>query len=204
MVPVEDYELVPLLSSVFIFYLFGHVFVGDHIMFKKVDLQATLQYGAIAAVAFCIPVFFFIQQAKYAGAWLLYLGSFLFMSIVAFHLIKDSKKRGDNESTAALVFASHMVTIAGIIIACVICFLLLSIFIPGYLGKGMADKLLTGEPANSLKDKTDGLSIDVFMAATIINFSVGSFVSIIFPFYLKRNQTRDDREPKPLHQQGRK
>ena len=171
-------------------------------MFIKVDLKATLLFGAIAAVAFCVPVFFFIQRAQYAGAWLLYLGSFLFMAVVAYHILRDSKKRGDNESTVALVFASHMVTIAGIIIACFLSFILLSSMVPGYLGKGMADKLLKGEPAHSLKDKTDGLSIDVFMAATIINFSVGSFVSIIFPFYLKRNQTRDKRDPKPLHQKG--
>lgn len=181
-----------------------HVFARDNNMFKKVDLQATLLFGAIAAVVFCVPVFFFIQLAQYAGAWLLYLGSFLFMAVVAYNIIRESKKRGGNESTVALVFASHVVTIAGIIISCLVSFLLLSIMVPGYLGKGMADKLLTGEPAHSLKDKTDGLSIDVFMAATIINFSVGSFVSIIFPFYLKRNQTRDKREPKPLHQQGNK
>ncbi|HEX6192226.1 MAG TPA: hypothetical protein VFZ42_07675 [Chitinophagaceae bacterium] len=173
-------------------------------MFKKVDIKATLIFGSLAAVVFCIPIFFFIQLAEYRGAWLLYLGSFFFMAVVSYHIFRDSKKRGDNESTVALVFNSHMVTIAGIIVACILCFIILSLAVPGYLGKGMADKVLTGEPANSLKDKTDGLSLDVFMAATIINFSVGSFVSIIFPFYIKRNQTRDRREPKPLHQKGRR
>ena len=122
------------------------------------------------------------------------------MAVIAGRLMRESRKRDVEVSTAIKVFASHIVTLAGIVIACILCFAMLSLMVPGYLHAGMADKLLTGGPASSLKDKTDGLSVDVFMAATIINFSVGSFISIIFPFFLKRNQPSDNRQPKPFHQ----
>src|SRR5215213_3803048 len=132
-------------------------------MLRKINIKETLIAGAIAAVLFCIPVSIYIIQASYRQSWLLYVGSFLFFAVIWVNTLRDNKKRGQNESLVTMVFSSHMVTIAGILITCVLCFILLVLFIPGYLGAGNADKLLTGEPANFVKDKTDGLSLDVFM-----------------------------------------
>jgi hypothetical protein len=101
-----------------------------------------------------------------------------------------------------MVFESHVTTFIGVVIACVLCFLLLTILVPGYLSEGPAGKVLTDTPPNSVTDKTNGLSFKVFMGAILFNFSMGSFVSIIFPFYSKRNQTKDSKEPTPLHQKG--
>jgi hypothetical protein len=171
-------------------------------MLKKIDIRSTLISAGIAAILFCVPAFIYVYNADYTKSWLLYLGSFLFLIVIWVHTLRDSKKRGENESTVALVFASHAVTVAGIIFACFLCFLILVILIPGYLGVGMADKTMVDAPVNIIKDKTEGLSFEVFMAATVINFSVGSFSSIILPFYSKRNQKRDSREPTPLHQRG--
>ena len=173
-------------------------------MFQKVNIRATLTAAFIAALLFCIPAFIYISKASYRASWLLYLGSFLFFATIWIHTMIDSNKRKDNESTVVLVFASHMATIAGIILCCLGCFIMLLILVPGYLQPGVPGKVLTGEPANTLVDKTGGLSIYVFMAATIINFAVGSFTGIILPFYMKRNQARDKRRPTPLHQHGKR
>ena len=171
-------------------------------MLKKINLRSTLISGLIAAILFCILVFFHIRSANYKNSWLLYFGSFLFMIVIWIHTMQDSKKRRNNESTVALVFASHMATLAGIIISCGICLLMLIILVPGYLDQGTAGKILTQAPANTVYDKTHGLSLQIFLSATLINFSVGSFCGIVLPFYLKRNQTRDLKEPTPLHQHG--
>jgi hypothetical protein len=160
--------------------------------------------GAAAAVIFCIPVYLYIYSASYRQSWLLYLGSFLFMTVMWIHTILESRKRKDDESTVALVFASHMATVAGILFSVLLCLLMLIIFVPGYLQPGITDKVLSGQPANTIHDKTGGLSFNIFMVATIINFSVGSFTGIILPFYLKRNQTKDSRTPTPLHQRSDK
>jgi hypothetical protein len=173
-------------------------------IFKKVDLISTLVAGAAGAILFCIPVVYYILSGDYQKSGWLYIGSFLFMIVMWVHTIRESKKRENNESTVALVFASLMATIAGIIFSCLLCLLLLILLVPGYLQPGEADKVLAEAPANIIKDKTDGLSFSVFMAAIVINFSVGSFTAIILPFYLKKNQTRDSRTPAPLHQRGKK
>lgn len=171
-------------------------------MFKKVNWFLTLIAATTAAVVFSIPVFFYLYDATYRESWLLFLGNFLFLVVIWIHTLRDNKKRSQNESTVSMVFASHMATISGVLISCLLCFLLLIFLVPGYLDSGMAGKTLTDEPANIIHDKTGGLSFEVFLSATVINFSVGSFAGIILPFYSKRNQTRDSREPTPLHQRG--
>lgn len=171
-------------------------------MFRKINFRDTVIYALAGALAFCIPVFIYIYRAQYTQSWLLYIGSFLFMIVMWIHTMRSSKKRGQDESTVALVFASHVTTIAGVVLACFFCFLMMVLLVPGYLGSGMAGKVLPDEPVNTIHDKTNGLSFQVFFAATVINFSVGSFVGIILPFYSKRNQMRDSRDPAPLHQKG--
>ena len=150
----------------------------------------------------CILVFFYIRNASYTQSWLIYVGSFFFAVIIAVHTLRLNKQRGGNESTVFMVFESHVTTLLGVIIACILCFLLLTIFVPGYLSEGPAGKIMTDAPPNSLEDKTNGLSFKVFIGAILFNFSMGSFVGIVFPFYSKRNQKKDSREPTPLHQRG--
>jgi len=171
-------------------------------MLRKVNIFRTVISGLIAAALFSILVYVFISDNTYTNSWLLYFGSFLFLVVIWIHTIRENKKQSENESTVALVFISHMATIAGIIFSVVLSFLLLSLLVPGYLDQGNADQVMRQEPANVIKDKTDGLSFQVFFAATVINFAVGSFAGIILPFYSKRNQTKDPKDPSPLHNYG--
>jgi len=172
-------------------------------MFKKLNIRYTVIAGSIAGILFCIPAFIYIRSANYEKSWLLYMGSFLFMIAIWIHTMLESKRRENNESTIALVFASHAATIVGIVVSCILSFLLLSLFVPGYLSSSHP-KTLTEEPVNIIHDKTEGLSFSVFMAATAVNFSVGFFTAIVLPFILKKNQTRDSRVPTPLHNRGSK
>lgn len=90
-----------------------------------------------------------------------------------------------------MIFESQVTTIIGVIIASAICFLLMTILVPGYLSDAPAGKLMMHAPPARINDKTNGLSFDVFTGAILFNFSMGSFVSILFPFYSKRNQIKD-------------
>src|SRR4030095_6452375 len=160
-------------------------------MFRKINLYRTIVSGLIAGVTFSVPAFFFIRDNRYSDSWLLYLGSFLFLVVIWVHTIRENKKRSETESTLALAFLSHVTTITGIIFSVIFSFILLSLLVPGYLGVGNAGQLFRGEPVNVIKDKTDGLSFEVFFAATVINFAVGSFTGIILPFYSKPTQAKD-------------
>ncbi|MET0465072.1 MAG: hypothetical protein ABW007_18045 [Chitinophagaceae bacterium] len=171
-------------------------------LLRKVNKKATLFAGVLAGLLFCIPVFFFISDAEYSDSWLVYLGCFLFFITIWTHTLTDSRKRAHNESTVALIFASHMATLLGIVVACIGSFLLLNAMVPGYLTSANPGKVLTGEPSTVNIDKTNGLSFQIFLAATFINFSVGSFSAIIVTFAAKRNQKKDQKDPAPLHQHG--
>jgi hypothetical protein len=68
--------------------------------------------------------------------------------------------------------------------------------IPGLYHSGTPDKILTGEPANSVPDKARGLLYMIFFNAVMGNVSTGIFVCILFPFTLKGDQTKEKVPPK--------
>ena len=171
-------------------------------LFRKMIWKPTLTCAAVAAGLFALAVFIFVKMGRYEETWIVYLGSFAFLIVMYYHALHDSKLRGNNESTVALVFSCHVATIAGVLLATLASFLILAAFVPGYVGSANTDVKLQGEPAQLIQDNTHGLAFIVFMSATVINFSVGSFCGIIIPFTVKRNQKKDSRDPAPLHQRG--
>jgi len=167
-------------------------------MLKNIDWKDTFKWAFFGAVLFCIPAFIYIVKADYTASWILFLGAILFLFANAFHNVIESKKKGGEESMAALVFEAHVTTIAGIILACFICFLLLVILVPGYLKAAPAQKLLINEPVTTVMDKTNGLSFNLFVAAAVLNFAGGSIVGITVPFYAKRYKAKNNKQPLPL------
>lgn len=160
-------------------------------MKKPFNSKPYLFYGLLGAVAYCIPVTIFLSEAEYSQGWLLYLGNLFFLFAIVAFVYAFNKKRDENAGTLAMLTAGHIATVTGIVISCILAFLLLVIMVPGYLSAGTTDKVLTGQPANTVFDKTRGLSFMVFATAIIGNLSAGSFVSIIFPFAMKADQTRE-------------
>lgn len=160
-------------------------------MNKPFNPRPYLIYGLLAAVVYCIPVVIFLSNPEYSQAWLLYLGNLLFLFPVIAFLYAFNKRRSENAGTLVMLASGHITTVIGIVISCILAFLLLVIMVPGYLDGGTTEKVLTGEPANTVYDKTRGLSFMVFATAIVGNISAGSFVSIIFPFAMKADQTRE-------------
>lgn len=150
-----------------------------------------IKFAALAAIVYCIPVFFFLRDATYSSAWLLYLGNLLFLFPIMFFLIRFNQLRKQNASSVAMLTAGHIATAIGIVIACILCFILILLMVPGWLDAGSADKVLQQAPANTVDDKTKGLAFMVFSDAIVGNVSAGSFISIIYPFTLKGDQTRE-------------
>jgi Na+/proline symporter len=160
-------------------------------MFKGINLKPYVVHSLVAALVYCIPVIFFLKSSDYTQAWLLYCGNFLFLLVIAYFLFVFNAKRAENAGTTAMLTASSITTVMGTIMAVVLSLLLLFIFVPDILQAGPAGKKLINEPANSVIDKTDGLSFMVIVNAIIGNISCGMFVAIIFPFALKRDQTKE-------------
>lgn len=154
-------------------------------MNKPFNPKPYLVYGLLGAIVYCIPVAVFLSDPGFRNAWLLYLGNLLFLFAIVAFLFRFNKKRSENASSLVMLAAGHIATAAGIIISCILAFLLLVILVHG------ADDVLS--------DKTRGINFMVFATAIIGNLSTGSFVSIVFPFALKADQTR---EQVPRREQG--
>lgn len=169
-------------------------------LFKKINWKSTLIASSIAAILFSICAGVFINRADYVDSWILYLGSVLFFFTIAYFTTTTSRKRGWNESTVSLVFAAQVATISGILISVSLCFILLAVMTPHFILPGPAEKQMINEPATQLQGVTDGLVFKVMFAATVANFCGGSIAGITIPFYSKRNQMKDNREPSPMQQ----
>jgi len=165
-------------------------------MFKHIHWTHYLLHAVIAAILYVIPVAVFIGDTTYSNTWLLYLGNALFMIVIAAFLFRFNGRRGKNASSMSMFAASNITSVMGILIACLLCFILITIMIPGLFQAGPPDKVLRGAPANTVQDKTKGLLWMVFGNAIIGNVSTGFFVSMIFPFALKGDQTKEEVSPK--------
>jgi hypothetical protein len=155
-------------------------------MFKGVNLKPYITHALIAAFLYCLPVIFFLKAADYTRAWELYVGNFLFLLIIVLFLFTFNRKRDENAGTLVMLAASSITTVLGTIAAVVLGLGMLFIFVPGLAQPGIPDKVLTNAPGNSVLDKTDGLAFMVISNAIVGNVSGGLFVSIIFPFSMKR------------------
>jgi len=164
-------------------------------MFKHpAILLAYFKYSIIPAIIASIPIVFFIKDSRYSQTWLLYVGDaiFLFSMIVVILLL--SKKAHHNAATGSLLIAGHAITVFGIILICVITFILLLLFVPGLLHTGDTDKALKQTPTNMVYDKTHGMMFILFVNAIIGTFAAGSFASVIMSYGTKREQRGDKAE----------
>jgi len=159
-------------------------------MFKRIHWRQYVPFAVIAAIVYCIPVFFFIREANYTQSWLLYVGNFLFLFVIVAFLVSFNRKRNENAGSVTMVAAGHITTIMGILSALVLSALLLVIFIPGIF-HAEAGKVLQNAPANTEHGNTNGLVFKVFANAIVGNMATGSFVSIMLPFTLKGDQTKE-------------
>ena len=161
------------------------------LVLKHIHWQHYLKYALMAAILYSIATIFYLSRASFTQAWWLYMGNFGFLIVIILSLFAFNRQRRQNASTVSMMTGGLITVITGIIIAVIAGFILVLFFVPGFLHAGPAEKLLSNAPANTIKDKTEGLSFMLFANAIVGNFSVGLAACIIFPFTLKRDQTSE-------------
>ncbi len=154
----------------------------------KINFPTYLIFALAAALVYCIPVFIFIQLANFTQTVLLYLGNFLLMGVITLFLFYVSRKKDDNSSALTLMMGGEITVLLSIVLACLLSLILLLILVPGLFHSGDAGKFLSNAPATTIQGNTNGLAFMVFLNAVIGNLFAGSFVSIILPFSLKKEQ----------------
>ena len=146
-----------------------------------------LSYATCAAIAFSVPVTFYLVQSTFVQSWLLYLGNFLFLIVIVVFIFSFNKKTGKTASSIAMLTAGSKVTAAGVTFSLVLCFLLMLMLVPG-LFHSNPGKVLKSAPVNTISGNTNGLVFKVVASAIVGNVVTGLFASSIFSFSLKGAQ----------------
>jgi len=165
-------------------------------MFKKYKLTNYIKYSIISAVLFCITVAIFVSCKNYASTWWLYVGNALFMLGVIYFIFSFNKTKNEDATTSSMIVGGHIITVMGIVISCIVSYILLIVFVPGIFASGETSTTVANAPAAIDTGKTDGLVFMVFMNAIVGNVATGSFASIILPYTAKRDQTKEPAEIK--------
>ena len=137
-------------------------------VFDRRHQREYILLGAIGALLYIIPVWYFLQKAIYQAAGIVYIGTILFMFVILAYHLKLIGRRSDYKSAWRMAVAGHMVVVVGITLSVIFSLLLCIIYTPG----SSAVQL-------------------IFLTATIGNFGAGAFISILCSYVIKPNQTRD-------------
>ena len=157
--------------------------------FHQFHWRHYFKYAGIAVIFYCACVLFYCRDVTFSETWVLFTGNLLFLVVISASLFSFNKHRRNNASTVSMLAAGHITTLTAIVISCLACFIILLIYIPGFLGT--PHRLLHDEPVNIVRGKTNGLVFIIFMSTTMGNFVAGSSASILFSFTLKSNQTKE-------------
>jgi MFS family permease len=154
-------------------------------IFKKYHWKEYIAYGALAAVGYMVPAFFFISQARFEDTWWLYVGNGIFLLCIFIYAVILTSKPYDKNSAMSMLMAGHLTTGVGVVITCILLALSCMLFMP------TANAILPDAPATITEGKVGSILFIVFVNAILGNFLGGSFISLITSYAVKRNQTKD-------------
>ncbi len=161
-------------------------------MFKDHPVKAYLRYSIIAAVLYSIVAFFFIRDETFRSSWILFIGNMLFACCIVAFILLYNKSRKENASIGTMVFAGHLTTVMGIIIACIICLVLFFLMPAASHTVRQTNDAVNNAPAQLQSGERNEYLLALLMSAIIGNVSAGSFISIILSYAAKRNQKGSD------------
>ena len=163
-------------------------------MFKHpAILLGYFKYSILPSIIACIPMFFFLKDAKFSQTWLLYLGDALFLFSMIVVMLMLNKRAAGNPATGSLLIVGHAITIFSIVIVSFVALILLLVFVPDLFSSD-AGRTLKQTPANMIHGNTNGLAFIVFMNALFGTGSAGSFASIMLSYTMKSEQRGDRAE----------
>ncbi len=165
-------------------------------VFNKTHLKEYFGYGALASVAFMLPVFYFLFHHKYENLYYLFIGCAFFMAVIFGYNYKLLDRPYDKKRAVSMLVASHLTILTSVFISAILIILTFLFFFPGLFSEVPGDELVKAAPANVEPRKPAGLLLMVLAVNFIGNFCVGTFVSVITTYAGKRDQTKD--RPAPL------
>ena len=151
-------------------------------MFKKFPFYLG-RYSIAPAILFIIPLIVYIRDETFSQTWLLYLGNALFLVCIFIFEFIFFKQQHETDSP---VNAGIAVTISGVIICCLLIFVVVAIFAPLLYTMGDAAVTLQNKPPDFSQKSEFGVWIILFASAIIGNMVAGAFCSIMSAGILKQ------------------
>lgn len=158
---------------------------------NKQHIRQYLLYGSIAAVFYIIPFIIFLTRNQYENFYILFIGTGLFMAVIFYYTLRLIKQPYDKKRTLSMIFAGHLATLTGILIASILVIVIFLFFFPDLFSTTSPDKIVEDLPAAMRSNKPAGVLLPILFITTLANFGVGSFISIVGAYAGKLNQTKD-------------
>lgn len=160
-------------------------------LYDRTHLREYILYGLIAAILYSVFLFAHFRSGDYKSSYLLFIGNALFGAAIFVYNMQLIKRPYDKHRSTAMLIAAHLATAIGTFISIIFCVALMIIFHPEIFTANQAGAGIENAPPNSQLEIPSGWMLMVCFNALIINFGIGSFVSVMVSYAGKRNQTKD-------------
>ncbi|ACU60896.1 hypothetical protein Cpin_3429 [Chitinophaga pinensis DSM 2588] len=167
-------------------------------IFERKHWMEYLAYGFVGALFYCVLLVVHLKEGNYQSLYLLYIGNAAFGVAILAYNFKLIYKPYEKKRTVSMLIAAHLTTIIGTVLSIIFAAVLLAAFYPDILSS-TPDTLAPENAPPQIQERPAGWLIMLVMNALVLNFSVGSFISIVSSYAGKINQTKD----KPAHLNNR-
>ncbi|MEP7278415.1 MAG: hypothetical protein ABI813_07225 [Bacteroidota bacterium] len=120
-------------------------------------------------------------------SWVLYVGNFLFAAVIGIFIAWFYKKHESNIGTVKLVAVGAKTAVLGIVMACILCFFMLLIFVPGIFRPEAVSHLQLRDSPAQLSGKNHGFGVILFLNSILGNAAASFFISLMIPFSVMKN-----------------
>jgi len=150
-----------------------------------------IRYPFLAALLYSVPAAIFLFNTSYQNIWILYIGNILFCAMVLWALIHFNHKVKDEASLPSLFMVGLKITLFGLIIASIFCFILLAVKYFGFNVHPAAmpeNSVLDQSPSQAGHERSGELLSTLFTNTVVINAVLGGLVSALGASVAKKNQ----------------
>ncbi|MEP6746132.1 MAG: hypothetical protein ABJB86_00320 [Bacteroidota bacterium] len=130
----------------------------------------------------------------YSEAYILYVGNFLFAAVIGIFIGWFYKKHESDIGTIRLVVVGAKTAVAGIIIACILCLLMLFIFVPQIFRPESVSHIQLQRSPAQFAGKNQGFGAILFLNVILGNAGASFFISLLIPFSVMKNLYPDEKK----------
>ena len=160
-------------------------------IFDRRHKREYLLFGFMAAIAYILPVLWFLYRNRYENLYYLFIGCALFMAVIFSYAYKLIYRPYDKKRAVSMLIAGGIASVVGVIISVILVIIVFLFFFPHLFSVMPADKVMQDSPAQLDQNRPTGLLVMIIATAVLGNFGVGAFISVVTAYAGKRDQRGD-------------